>query len=75
MGKKSSLLIVLVLVVFVSITSHAEAGRVLGRPEEFAKANHLESYSLPVVYEKAKYSMTCWFQSLASCPSPRGRGH
>ncbi|WRX21271.1 hypothetical protein QQP08_013758 [Theobroma cacao] len=48
-----------------------EATRVL--PEDFAEANNLETYSS--VYEKAKLTMSCWLQRLASGPSPRGPGH
>ncbi|KDP44265.1 hypothetical protein JCGZ_05732 [Jatropha curcas] len=48
-----------------------EATRVL--PEDFASANHLETYSS--VYEKARSTMACWLGKLASGPSPRGPGH
>ncbi|XVE84441.1 hypothetical protein DITRI_Ditri17bG0014500 [Diplodiscus trichospermus] len=41
--------------------------------EDFAKANNLVTYSS--VYEKAKFTMSCWFERLASGPSPRGPGH
>ncbi|MFQ6645474.1 hypothetical protein Gotur_019094 [Gossypium turneri] len=54
----------------MAILSHVgvEATRVLA--EDFAKANHLETYSS--VYEKAKFTMSCWLERLASGPSPRG---
>ncbi|MBA0570406.1 hypothetical protein Golob_004069 [Gossypium lobatum] len=57
----------------LAILSHVgvEATRVLA--EDFAKANHLETYSS--VYEKAKFTMSCWLERLASGPSPRGPGH
>ncbi|KAE8696306.1 hypothetical protein F3Y22_tig00110676pilonHSYRG00385 [Hibiscus syriacus] len=69
--KLSSLLII--LVISVAILSHGgvEATRVLG--EDFARANHLDTYSS--VYEKAKFTMSCWLERLASGPSPRGPGH
>ncbi|GLT56566.1 hypothetical protein SLA2020_296000 [Shorea laevis] len=67
--KLSTLL--LVLVVAVAVLSCVEATRVL--PEDFAEANHLETYSS--VYEKAKSTMSCWLGRLASGPSPKGPGH
>ncbi|KAH7856517.1 hypothetical protein Vadar_002394 [Vaccinium darrowii] len=61
------------LVIFVAILCHAhvEATRVL--KEDFANANQLVTY--PSVYEKAKLTMACWLERLASGPSPRGPGH
>ncbi|KAB2041079.1 hypothetical protein ES319_D02G124900v1 [Gossypium barbadense] len=67
--KVSTLFIILV----ISLPSLSlEGTRVL--PEDFAKANHLHTYSSSV-YEKAKFTMSCWLQRLASGPSPRGPGH
>ncbi|KAH7859114.1 hypothetical protein Vadar_031720 [Vaccinium darrowii] len=62
-----------VFVMFVAILCHAhvEATRVL--QEDFASTNHLATDSS--VYEKAKLTMACWLERLASGPSPRGRGH
>ncbi|PKI63791.1 hypothetical protein CRG98_015775 [Punica granatum] len=62
------LLIVLVIFVVVLSSGGVEAARAL--PEEFARANHLSS-----AYERAKYTMSFWFERLASGPSPRGPGH
>ncbi|KAK5840063.1 hypothetical protein PVK06_008931 [Gossypium arboreum] len=64
----------IILVISLPILSHVavEGTRVL--PEDFAKANHLHTYSSSV-YEKAKFTMSCWLQRLASGPSPRGPGH
>ncbi|GFY81322.1 plastid transcriptionally active 4 [Actinidia rufa] len=42
-------------------------------PEDFAGENHLATY--PSMYEKAKLSMECWLERLASGPSPKGPGH
>ncbi|XWS35321.1 hypothetical protein CRYUN_Cryun21dG0115900 [Craigia yunnanensis] len=55
------------------VLSHVgvEATRVL--PEDFAKADHLDTYSS--VYQKAKFTMSYWFERLASGPSPQGPGH
>ncbi|KAE8694879.1 hypothetical protein F3Y22_tig00110764pilonHSYRG00020 [Hibiscus syriacus] len=71
--KVSTLLIIFVMSVAILSHGHGgvEATRVLG--EDFARANHLETYSS--VYEKAKFTMSCWVQRLASGPSPRGPGH
>ncbi|MBA0870054.1 hypothetical protein Goshw_007271 [Gossypium schwendimanii] len=65
--------LLIIFVISVAILSHVgvEATRVLA--EDFAKANHLETYSS--VYEKAKFTMSCWLERLASGPSPRGPGH
>ncbi|CAK7322540.1 unnamed protein product [Dovyalis caffra] len=48
-----------------------QAARMLS--EEFASANHLETYSS--VYEKAKNHTASWLGRLASGPSPKGPGH
>ncbi|OMP03882.1 hypothetical protein COLO4_10135 [Corchorus olitorius] len=70
--KVSSVLII--LVIWVAVVSHVgvEASRVL--PEDFAKANHLDTYS-SVMYQKARFTMSYWLQRLASGPSPQGPGH
>ncbi|KAK8972439.1 hypothetical protein V6N11_018627 [Hibiscus sabdariffa] len=52
--------------------SGVEATRVLA--EEFGRGNHLQTYSSSV-YQKAKFTMSCWLERLASGPSPRGAGH
>ncbi|XVE84439.1 hypothetical protein DITRI_Ditri17bG0014300 [Diplodiscus trichospermus] len=69
--KLSSLLII--LVISMAVLSHAgvEATRVL--PEDFAVANHLETYSS--VYQKAKLTLSYWLERLDSGPSPQGPGH
>ncbi|KAE8718318.1 hypothetical protein F3Y22_tig00110015pilonHSYRG00150 [Hibiscus syriacus] len=67
----STLLIILVISAAISSRVRVQATRVLG--EDFAKANHLETYSS--VYEKAKFTMSCWLERLASGPSPKGPGH
>ncbi|EXB55199.1 hypothetical protein L484_018126 [Morus notabilis] len=71
--KKSTLLIVVFVVTlaFLSQTG-VEASRVLS--ENFTRANHIQTYSSSV-YEKAKFTMSCWLERLASGPSPRGPGH
>ncbi|KAE8696305.1 membrane-associated 30 kDa protein [Hibiscus syriacus] len=69
--KLSSLLIILVISTAILNHGGVEATRVLG--EDFARANHLETYSS--VYEKAKLTMSCRLVRLASGPSPRGPGH
>ncbi|OMO88661.1 hypothetical protein CCACVL1_08273 [Corchorus capsularis] len=68
--------VLMILVVSVAILSQVgvlEATRVL--PEDFAKQNHLELETYATVYEKAKITMSCWLERLASGPSPRGPGH
>ncbi|KAA8531450.1 hypothetical protein F0562_006197 [Nyssa sinensis] len=60
-----------ILVIFVAIMSQAyvlKATRVLS--EDFAGENHLATY--PSAYEKARYTMGCWLERLASGPSPKG---
>ncbi|KDP44271.1 hypothetical protein JCGZ_05738 [Jatropha curcas] len=70
--KKATLLLVIFLIYMAFISQvQVEATRVL--PEDFASANHLETYSS--VYEKARSTMACWLGKLASGPSPRGPGH
>ncbi|XVF84323.1 hypothetical protein PTKIN_Ptkin17bG0027700 [Pterospermum kingtungense] len=68
----NTLLIIFVISVAILSQVRVEATRVL--PEGFAKGNHLETYSSSV-YEKAKFTMSCWLERLASGPSPRGPGH
>ncbi|KAJ0034978.1 hypothetical protein Pint_26018 [Pistacia integerrima] len=64
----------IIFIISVALLSHVgiEATRVL--QEDFANSNHLEIHSTSV-YEKAKLTMGCWLERLASGPSPRGRGH
>lgn len=73
--KMSSLFIIFVITVAILGHAPVQATRLLR--EDFAAANHLETYSSPssLVYEKAKYTMECWLQRLASGPSPKGPGH
>ncbi|KAJ0093234.1 hypothetical protein Patl1_26654 [Pistacia atlantica] len=73
MNSRKVCTLLIVFVVSVALLCHVgvEATRVL--QEDFATANHLMSRSS--VYEKAKFSMGCWLQRLASGPSPRGKGH
>ncbi|KAJ7980653.1 Transmembrane protein [Quillaja saponaria] len=76
--RKTSILLIIVLIsVVILSTTHAgvEATRVL--TQDFARANHLETPSSASVsvYQKARYTMSCWLQRLPSGPSPRGRGH
>ncbi|KAE8729767.1 hypothetical protein F3Y22_tig00003398pilonHSYRG00152 [Hibiscus syriacus] len=73
MNSRKLCTLLIIFAISVAITSHVqvEATRVLS--EDFAKANHLETYSS--VYEKAKFTMSCWLERLASGPSPRGPGH
>ncbi|KAK2989375.1 hypothetical protein RJ640_007774 [Escallonia rubra] len=68
--KTSTLLIVFVVFVVAASLVSVEAGRVL--PEDFAGANHLATY--PSMYMKAKDTMACWLERLASGPSPKGPG-
>ena len=75
-GKMNSRKLSTLLVIFVismAVLSHVgvEATRVL--PEDFAKVNHLDTYSS--VYQKAKFTMSYWLERLASGPSPQGPGH
>ncbi|KAL6342420.1 hypothetical protein AAG906_009093 [Vitis piasezkii] len=69
MSFRSATALLIIAVMFVAIFSQAqiEATRVL--VEDFAGANHLATY--PSVYNKAKYTMACWLERLASGPSPR----
>uniref|UniRef100_A0A803QLC6 Uncharacterized protein n=1 Tax=Cannabis sativa TaxID=3483 RepID=A0A803QLC6_CANSA len=70
---KSTLLIVLIVVTLVvlSCTDKVEGSRILS--EEHVQIQKYTSSS--VMYEKAKFTMACWLQRLASGPSPRGPGH
>ncbi|KAJ1410462.1 hypothetical protein SESBI_21963 [Sesbania bispinosa] len=72
----STLLNLVAVVMFVAIfMSHrVEASRILSNSEEFAKANHLQTYTSSA-YEQAKNTMAFWLQRLASGPSPKGPGH
>ncbi|XWS22166.1 hypothetical protein CRYUN_Cryun29cG0011500 [Craigia yunnanensis] len=67
----NTLLIIFVISIAIFNQVRVEATRVLA--EDFTQANHLETYSS--VYEKAKFTMSCWLERLASGPSPRGPGH
>ncbi|CAB4263789.1 unnamed protein product [Prunus armeniaca] len=77
--KMSSILIIFMISAAIWVGSApVEASRVL--PEDFAGANHLETFSSSSlssssVYEKAKFTMECWLERLASGPSPKGPGH
>ncbi|KAG5560943.1 hypothetical protein RHGRI_004090 [Rhododendron griersonianum] len=69
--RETTSLIIFVMLVAVLCHAHVEATRVL--PEDFASANQLATYPSP--YERAKLTMACWLERLASGPSPRGPGH
>ncbi|KAI3430204.1 uncharacterized protein J3R85_008228, partial [Psidium guajava] len=43
-------------------------------PEDFARENNLATYSA-AAYERARNTMACWLERLASGPSPKGPGH
>ncbi|KAJ4723636.1 Transmembrane protein [Melia azedarach] len=76
MNSRNVSTVLIILVISLAVLSHVgvEATRVM--PEDFAKANHLETYSSPPsVYEQAKFTMSFWLQRLASGPSPKGPGH
>ncbi|KAF8014092.1 hypothetical protein BT93_H0052 [Corymbia citriodora subsp. variegata] len=66
--------LIIVLLVLATVASHfgVEAARAL--PEDFARANNLATYS-SVAYERARFTMSCWLERLASGPSPKGPGH
>ncbi|KAF4373305.1 hypothetical protein CsatB_021374 [Cannabis sativa] len=70
---KSTLLIVLIVVTLLvlSCTDKVEGSRILS--EEHVQIQKYTSSS--EMYEKAKFTMACWLQRLASGPSPRGPGH
>ncbi|POO01999.1 Transmembrane protein [Trema orientale] len=70
--KKSTLFVVLTITLVILSSAGVEASRVLS--EDFAGGSHLQTYSSSV-YEKAKFTMACWLERLASGPSPRGPGH
>ncbi|KAG8655405.1 hypothetical protein MANES_04G047561v8 [Manihot esculenta] len=70
-SKSTTVLVIFFILVAVLRQVRVEATRVL--QEDFATENHLETYSL--VYEKAKNTMACWLESLASGPSHKGPGH
>ncbi|KAE8663086.1 membrane-associated 30 kDa protein [Hibiscus syriacus] len=67
--KPSSLLII--FIISMAVLSQIEAARVL--PKDFAAVNRLDTYS--TVYHKAKFTVSCWIQRLASGPSSQGPGH
>ncbi|PSS35726.1 Autophagy-related protein like [Actinidia chinensis var. chinensis] len=62
-----------ILIIFVAILCYAHVGAARVLLEDFAGENHLATY--PSMYEKAKLSMECWLERLASGPSPKGPGH
>ncbi|EEF26615.1 conserved hypothetical protein [Ricinus communis] len=68
LSRTATLLVVLFISVAILSQVRVEAIRVLA--DDFASANHLESYSS--VYDKAKSTMACWLERLASGPSPKG---
>ncbi|KAG8655406.1 hypothetical protein MANES_04G048673v8 [Manihot esculenta] len=70
-SKSTTVLAIFFILVAVFCQVNVEATRML--LEDFASENHLETYSS--VYEKAKNTMACWLERLASGPSPRGPGH
>ncbi|KAG2721888.1 hypothetical protein I3843_02G087500 [Carya illinoinensis] len=74
-SRKASTLLIIFVMISVAILSLAgggvEASRVLR--EDFASANHLNTPSS--IYEKAKHTMTFWFERLPSGPSPSGPGN
>ena len=70
--RATTVLVILFISVAILSQVRVEAARVLA--DDFAGANHLETYSSSV-YEKAKSTMACWLERLASGPSPRGPGH
>ncbi|KAK9932222.1 hypothetical protein M0R45_019468 [Rubus argutus] len=67
----------IIFVISVAILGHASVQATRQLREDFAAANNLETYSSPssLIYEKAKYTMECWLQRLASGQSPKGPGH
>lgn len=70
----TTLIIIIISVVTLMMSNNGvEASRVLS--QDFAGANHLEKYTSSIIYERAKNTMACWLERLASGPSPRGRGH
>ncbi|KAK2991660.1 hypothetical protein RJ640_013415 [Escallonia rubra] len=69
-GRRSTLLIIVVIFVVVTSLAGVHSGRALS--EDFADANHLATY--PSMYMKAKDTMACWLERLATGPSPKGPG-
>ncbi|KAK2967254.1 hypothetical protein RJ640_013418, partial [Escallonia rubra] len=67
-GRKSTLLIIVGIFVVVTSLAGVHSGRAL--LEDFADANHLATY--PSMYMKAKDTLACWLERLASGPSPKG---
>ncbi|KAE8076615.1 hypothetical protein FH972_015252 [Carpinus fangiana] len=72
MNPRKTITLLIIFVIFAAILNDAmvEASRVLS--EDFAKANHLDTYSS--IYGKAKRSMAYWLERLPTGPSP-GAGH
>lgn len=73
MNFRSSAALLIIAVVFVAIFSQAQVDATRVLAEDFAGANHLSMY--PSIYDKAKSTMACWLERLASGPSPKGPGH
>ena len=71
MDYKRFISVLIIFVIFVSVMSSVDASRMLS--ENFAGESHLATY--PLIYVKAKDTMTCWLGMLASGPSPKGPGH
>jgi hypothetical protein len=72
MNIRKAITLLIVFVIFVAILNDArvEASRVLS--DNFASANHLDTYS--TFYDKAKSNMAYWLERLPSGQSP-GAGH
>ncbi|KAL6971748.1 hypothetical protein U1Q18_031430, partial [Sarracenia purpurea var. burkii] len=66
--RKTTLLIIFVTFITILCQVGVQATRVL--PKDFADENYLETY--PLMYEKAKLTMTSWLERLSSGPSPKG---
>ncbi|KAK3017659.1 hypothetical protein RJ639_003276 [Escallonia herrerae] len=71
-GRRSSRLIIGVIFVIVTSLAGVHSGRAL-LAEDFADANHPATY--PSMYMKAKDTMACWLERLATGSSPKGPGH
>ncbi|KAE8704457.1 membrane-associated 30 kDa protein [Hibiscus syriacus] len=74
MNSRNVSTLLIIFVISVAILSHVGVDSTRELPDDFAKVNHLRTESISV-YEKAKFTMSFWFQRLASGPSPRGEGH
>ncbi|MQM13748.1 hypothetical protein Taro_046672 [Colocasia esculenta] len=66
------LLFVAVAAAVLSMEGAVHAARDMPTPGRFDGGGYL---SYPSVYERARASMACWLEKLASGPSPRGPGH